>query len=70
MVAVFEGAPGPVASEVIGPVVLFFTPALVAVTLTERLQLPGESMAAPATLILRLPGATLAPAKLIPPLPG
>jgi hypothetical protein len=68
MVAVLDGAPGPVASEVIGPVVLLFTPVLVAVTLTVRVQLPGEPTSSAPRMLL-LPGGSLATERPVPPRP-
>jgi len=47
-VAVFEAAPVPVSFELIGPVVLFLTPAVVPVTVTVIVQLPPAPRLPPA----------------------
>jgi hypothetical protein len=65
MVAVFEVTPGPLSLALIAPVALLFKPAVVPLTLTVRVQLPGEPTSS-ARRIALLPGS-LAAERPIPP---
>jgi len=51
-VAVFEVAPAPLSLELIAPVVLFHTPVVAPVTVTEKLQLPLDTSVPPVNVIV------------------